>query len=206
MINKSQKTAARQENCQPHIAPTHKTKGKTILVMLGTVMALSACQTNLLGNTASREGIDFRVKRNTEIMAAREWRDCRDGAMVLDSQARKSASAAKYAASARALQKCDAGLQDITVVDEQDRMQANALAVQNHLKSGNVAVAREALDNFKSAFAGQDLYYPDGSSFVSTMEVLVSLKPKHTVGTYSVANVNDAVKAEIRRMNYWKHM
>jgi len=181
-------------------------KGKVVLVMLGAVMALSACTTNLLGQTASREGIDFRVQRNTEIMAARDWRDCRDNAMVLDTQARTTASAAKYAASARALQKCDSGLRDVAVIDEQERMQANALAVQNHLKSGNVSAARDGLDNFKSAFAGQDLYYPDGSSFVSTIEVLVSLKPKHTVGSFSIANVSDTVKAEIRRMNYWKHM
>jgi hypothetical protein len=206
MTNISQNSAVSQENTTPQSHTTYKAKGKTLMVVLGAVIALSACQTNLLGQTASREGIDFRVKRNTEIMAAREWRDCRDAAMVLDTQARTSASAAKYAASARGLQKCDAGLQDITVIDEQDRMQANALAIQNHLKSGDVAAARSALDSFKSAFAGQDLYYPDGSSFVSTVEVLVSLKPKHTVGKFSVANVNDAVKSEVRRMNYWKHM
>jgi hypothetical protein len=202
MTNISQNSAVLQTSCQPQ----NKRKTRAILLVLGAAMALSACQTNLLGQSASREGIDFRVNRNTEIMAARSWRDCRDAAMVLDSQARKSASTAKYAASARALQTCDAGLQNADVIDEQERMQANALAVQNHLKSGNIAVARDALDKFKSAFVGQDLYYPDGSSFVSTMEVLVSLKPKHTVGSYSVANVNDAVKAEIRRMNYWKHM
>ena len=181
-------------------------KSKTLLVVVGAALALSACQTNLMGQGASREGIDFRATRNVEIMAGRAWRDCRDSAMAMDTQARKTASAAKYAASARGLQKCDASLQDIAVVDEQERMQANALAIQNHLKSGNLPAARSALNGFKTAFSGQDLYYPDGSSFVSTMEVLVSLKPKHTVGSYSVANVNDAVKAEIRRMNYWKHM
>jgi hypothetical protein len=202
MTEISQKSAALSTNTRSQI----RTRGKTILVVIGAAIALSACTTNLLGQTASREGIDFRVKRNTEIMAARDWRDCRDTALTLDNQARTSASAAKYAASARALQKCDAGLKDVAVVDEQERMQANALAVQNHLKSGNIPAAREGLESFKTAFAGQDLYYPDGSSFVSTMEVLVGLKSKHTVGAYSVANVSSAVKAEVRRMNYWKHM
>jgi hypothetical protein len=195
---------------RPHHTPSKPLRSgrrsKTVLALLGATMALSACTTNLLSQSASREGIDYRASRNTEIMAAREWRDCRDRAMALDSQARTSASAAKYAASARALQKCEAGLQDVAVIDERDRMQANALAVQNHLKSGDVVAARKALDGFKSAFAGRDLFYPDGSSFVSTMDVLVSLKPKHAVGNWSVANVSDAVKAEIRRINYWKHM
>ena len=83
-------------------------------------------------------------------------------------------------------------------------MRAYALSVQNHLKGGDVAKARENLDRFKSAFEGKDLVYADGSSFTETMEILLGLRDRSDVGEFSIVNVGESLKAELRRVRYWK--
>ncbi len=83
-------------------------------------------------------------------------------------------------------------------------MSTFALGVQNRLKGGDVAGARAGLETFRSAFAGNDLYYPDGTSFTETMELVLGLRDRTAVGAFSMANVNGALKAELRRSRYWK--
>jgi hypothetical protein len=150
-------------------------------------------------------GIGFREARFAEISAMREYRSCRDEALTLDSQARRSGSSAQYLQSAKLIAKCESGLgPDMAGIARQERMRTYALGVQNRLKGGDVAGARSGLEKFRAAFAGNDLYYPDGTSFTETMELVLGLRDSTAVGGFSLANVNGELKAELRRARYWK--
>ena len=171
------------------------------VVLLGV---LGAC--SMTGGTAGPEtGIGFREARFTEIAAMREYRSCRDEALSLDAQARQSGSQAQYLQSAKLLAKCDSALgPEMAGVAVEERMRGYALGVQNRLKGGDVAGARAGLETFRTAYAGHDLYYPDGTSFTETMELVLGLRDRTAAGVFSLANVNGALKAELRRARYWK--
>ena len=172
--------------------------------LIAALFALPACTMNM-GTNGGVEGIGFREARHAEITAMREWRSCRDDALQLDTQARQESSVARYLASARLLDKCEAELgPEAKSLAPEERMRAYALSIQNHLKGGDVGAARQHLETFKTAFAGHDLYLKDGSSFIETMEILLGLKTRSAVGEVSVANVSGDVKAEMRRNHYWQ--
>ena len=65
--------------------------------------------------------------------------------------------------------------------------------------------ASRRLERFKQIYADKDLYYPDGSSFRSTMEVLLGQREERDYGRYSMLNVSTTLKDEMRRLEYWKH-
>jgi hypothetical protein len=172
------------------------------VVLLGV---LGACSMNGVGSGGPDTGIGFREARFTEIAAMREYRSCRDEAVALDTQARKTGSQAQYLQSAKLIAKCDTALgPEMAGVAVEERMRAYALGVQNRLKGGDVAGARAGLETFKSAYGGHDLYYPDGTSFTETMELVLGLRDRTAVGQFSIANVNGDLKAELRRARYWK--
>ncbi len=166
---------------------------------------LGACSMNGSMSGGPDSGIGFREARFAEISAMREYRSCRDEALALDSQARRSGSSAQYLQSAKLIAKCESALgPDMAGIARQERMRTYALAVQNRLKGGDVAGARTGLEKFRAAFAGNDLYYPDGTSFTETMELVLGLRDSTAVGGFSLANVNGELKAELRRARYWK--
>lgn len=152
------------------------------------------------------EGIGFREARFEQISMMREYRACRDEGFDLDRQARNSGSRGKYLTSARVLQKCETEIgPDGGGIAREERMRAYALSVQNYFKGGDVEHARNNFDKFKKTFPGHDLYYPEGSSFTVTMDAILGRKEQWTFGEFSALNVNDDVKSEMRRMNYWKN-
>ncbi|MHA1108349.1 MAG: hypothetical protein ACTSQV_04445 [Alphaproteobacteria bacterium] len=152
------------------------------------------------------EGIGFREARFEQISLMREYRSCRDQGTALDRQARDTGSRGKYIASARILEKCEAEIgADGGGIGRDERMRAYALSIQNYFKGGDVEHARNNFDRFKKSFPRHDLYYPDGSSFTVTMEAILGRKEQWTFGEFSALNVNDNVKSEMRRMNYWKN-
>lgn len=173
------------------------------VALLAGALGLAAC--NVTTSLGQAEGIGFREARFAEFSAMRGYRACRDDALELDKKARSQSSVARYSASARLLEKCEADLgpegKDLA---EDERMRAYALSVQNHFKAGDVARSRTTLEVFKKTFPDRDLTYADGSSFVETMEVLSGLRDRADVGEFAMINVNDKLKAELRRLNYWK--
>lgn len=176
---------------------------RTVGAALAVAAGLSACQT--VGQAPAAEGIGFREARFAEISAMRDYRSCRDDALQLDKKARSEGSVARYAASAKLLEKCEADLgPDGKNLASDERMRAYALAVQNHFKAGDITRARTTLETFKSTFKDRDLNYADGSSFIETMELLTGLRDRADVGEFTMVNVNDKVKAELRRLRYWK--
>ncbi len=165
--------------------------------------SLSAC---FLGTDNAAEGIGFRQARFEEMKMIREFRACRVEGMELDKKALASGSAGTYLASARVLEKCEANLGpgSSDSIDDGERMHSYALSVQNYLKGGDVARARDNFDKFRAAFPHRDLYYADGSSFISTMEALLGRQEPWTFGEFANLNVGDSLKSEMRRMHYWK--
>ena len=71
----------------------------------------------------------------------------------------------------------------------------------------SVVNSQERLGNpkFKNRFAEYDFYYPDGTSFIVTMEALLGQREKWTFGEFSALNINDDLKSEMRRVLYWKN-
>ncbi|MDX1483430.1 MAG: hypothetical protein R3229_03015 [Alphaproteobacteria bacterium] len=171
---------------------------------LALTLTLSAC---FLGtDNDAAEGIGFRQARFEEMKTIREYRACRAEGMELDKKALASGSAGTYLASAQVLEKCETGLGPGTTdsITREERMRAYALSVQNYLKGGDVTRARENFDRFRTAFPDHDLYYADGTSFISTMEALLGRQEPWTFGEFANLNVKDSVKSEMRRMHYWK--
>ena len=173
------------------------------LVLMGA-LTLSACMNAT--STVDTAGIGFRQARLAEVTAVREWRDCRDEAVALDTKARESGSAARYLASARMLESCEAELGPNAAKGvAEERMRAYALSVQNHLKGGDVNRARENLSQMKRAFPGKDLRYPGGASFIASMELLLGMRDRTDVSAFALVNATDAAKSELRRARYWKY-
>ena len=169
---------------------------------VAAVLLLSACA---MGAPEPFEGIGFREQRSLALEAMRDYRNCRDDALDMDAQARKSGDAGRYIASARLLEKCESRLsQEASEVGRDERVRSYALSIQNYLKGGNVESARANLEKFKKAFSGTALYYSDGSSFIETMEVLLGQKDVRNYGRLAMLNVNALLKDEIRRSRHWK--
>lgn len=173
------------------------------LAAAGIAAALAACAPNMGG--APDAGVGYRQARFEEIAHMRDYRACRDEAMEFDRQARDGAASARYLASARLIERCEAELgPEAAHLAPEERMRAYALTVQNYMKGGDIAKARANLLTFKTTFPGSDLYYGDGSSFVDTMELLLGLRDRDTVGQFPTVNANATLKAELRRARYWK--
>ena len=172
-----------------------------LAVITSLSILVSACmaQTN-----QAYEGIGYREARFTEISAMRDYRNCRDQALELDSQARKEGTPSRYLASARLIDTCESELGSTAKkIGEEERIRAYALSVQNYFKGGNIVKARQNLEKLRSGFPGKDLYFADGSSFIETMEVILGLKSSASLYNLALANVNEDLKTEFKRFNYW---
>ncbi len=172
------------------------------LVALLAAVGLSACVAQM-PKTAKRL-TTVEPARKVQIVAMRQYRQCRDDAIALDGQARREASPARYLASARLLETCEAELGPAaTQVAREERMRAYGLGIQNYLRGGDLARAGANLQRLKQKFPDADLYYPDGSSFIETMELLLNRDRREAVGEFALANVNGDLKTELRRVRYW---
>lgn len=176
-------------------------KATGLALIIGT-LGLSACVTQ---PPSFGGGIDFRETRYNEINAMRDYRQCREHALELDEQAQQSHDSAKFIASAKMIETCEARLgPEVAGLDRDERMRTYALSIQNYLKGGDIDQARTNLEKFNQTFDGQDLFYADGSSFSHTMEVLLGVRGAGSIGRFSNANVNQDLKSELRRVRYWE--
>jgi hypothetical protein len=166
-------------------------------------MILSGCNFQL--QESLNEGIGYREARFAQISSMRTFRQCHGEALDLDSKARKMGAPAKYLASASLLEKCESELgPDASSVAENERMRSYALSAQNYLRGGNLAKSRQILEKFKPQFSGKDLYFADGSSFIESMEVLLSMRDRKSNYELEVLNIGEALKDELKRVNYWE--
>lgn len=185
-----------------HTKTARRHVSRFAVLAVGGVL-LSACQT--VGGMNNKDGgIGYRQTRFEEISAMRDYRQCRDDALLVDTSARKAGDTGKYLASARLLERCESELgPEAAEVAEDERMRAYAIAALNHFKGGDVAQARQTVSTFRQSFPGKDLYLSDGSSFIDSMKLLLQDKTadKYRLGS---GNASRDLKDEIRRVRYWK--
>ena len=131
----------------------YKFNTKTLLrCVIPAAAGLILSSSNMHANQAFNDGIGYREARFAEISAMREYRQCRDDALNLDTQARKEGSSARYLSSARLIEKCEAEVAaSAAKAGENERMRAYALGIQNYFKGGDIAKAQKILkiSNFK---------------------------------------------------------
>ena len=136
--------------------------------------------------------------------AAQAFHQCRDEALALDERARSSATAALYREASERAAKCETELgRNSAAVPLQERMSLAAIALLDAVKGGDGAGAQEQLRRFKTRFAGQDLALADGSSFLDTIELIVS-GPEGEIGRrHAQRSVSLGVRRELLRARYW---
>jgi hypothetical protein len=156
--------------------------------------------------TGGAEGIGFRQARFEEISAMRQYRDCVDDAYAVAEDAARNQQAAGYRTSANIIEKCEADLgPEARNLAQEERMQAYAVGILNHIKAGDIQKARVNLDIFKSTFAGFDLYLANGASFVDTASILTGTSTEATGTTMALLNLPPDLRAEMQRARFWKH-
>lgn len=136
--------------------------------------------------------------------AAQAFHQCRDEALALDERARSAAAAALYREASERAAKCEIELgRNTAAVPLQERMSLAAIALLDAVKGGDGAAAQDQLRRFKARFAGQDLALADGSSFLDTIELIVS-GPEGDIGRrHAQRSVSPAVRRELLRARYW---
>jgi len=186
---------------QPDLKHINRRRMAKVL-SLGLIFALGACS---VSNKRPYESVDFHNDRGQEMAAKSTFYQCRDEALALDKSARTSASPAQYILSARTSDRCLSEIDShYKAIPEIELMQLHGLSIQNYFIAGDVSRARTQLTSFQQVYTGKDLYYPDNSSFLDSMSLLLSEEPVSAAGRHSLLNAKKSVKSEIRRMEYWK--
>lgn len=180
------------------------TAGARIAALIVGGVILAACQTTSPVDVA--QTAEFRMDRYEEMQRIQGFEQCSQEGLTLDTEARSRASTGAFLNSARVLERC---IDDVSLsadaVPEYQRMRIHALAIVNYFKGGDVEAARRGLDRFKSSYPDQDLYFGDSSSFVETADVLLGRTEEFRLGQFAALNVDETLKREVRRMNYWKN-
>ncbi len=179
-------------------------KRTATIALIFAALAITGCATE--EELPDFGSIDFRETRYQDVATLNGFRDCRDQAVALDGLARASSDVGRYLSSAELLERCERDLgPDAEMVPDDERMRAQGLSIQNYIKGGDTDSARRQLVSFKQNFPDKDLYYADGASFRTTMEVLLGQHESRDFGPYSMLNVSTVLKDEMRRVEYWKH-
>ena len=61
------------------------------------------------------------------------------------------------------------------------------------------------LEKFQKAFSGNDLYLPNGASFIDSITLLTTKRDDASAPEMAMMNVSSALRAEIQRMRFWKN-
>jgi len=146
------------------------------------------------------------MDRFNDLAIMRDFRACKEEGFALDKQAQTSGTRGAYLTSANVLAGCEAKIGPGQAgIGIEERMLAYGISIQNYIKGGDRVSAREKLKNFNTKFSGRDFYYPDGTSYVRTMETILGTKDDISYGEFSALNVNRKLKSEMRRLRYWKN-
>ena len=165
---------------------------------------LAACSTTQPPNLADTAA--FRIDRFEEMQRVQNFDICAQEGLTLDAEARSRASSGAFLNSARVLSRCveEVGPSADTVPQEK-LMRVHGLATLNYFKGGDVEAARRSFDHFKTAYPNRDLYLQGNVSFIETGNVLLGRVGDFRFGQFAVLNVNENLKREVRRVNYWKN-
>lgn len=166
-------------------------------------LMLGAC--NTIATPSPVDTAAFRLDRYEEMQRVTSFESCTQEGLALDAEARQRASTGAFLNSARVLEGCVSDVSpSAAAVPEEERMRIHALSTVNYLKGGDIAAARRSLDGFKRDHPDRDLYFGNRTSFVETTEILLGRVGEYRLGQFAALNVDNDVKREVRRVNYWK--
>ena len=177
------------------------------IIIFALSVSLTSCnmaetmQLSKSKNTA----IENRIESINQAKLTRDYQKCIDDGRKLDILAFQDSTNSKslYHKSAKILTKCHSIIiNNKHFVTQENEMKNFALGIQNFVKSGNLIKAKENLKIFKNTF-DKDLMYPDGSSFISNMELLVNYKDQKGELYLAMTNANKKLKNELKRSWYW---
>jgi hypothetical protein len=178
-----------------------KSKLKFVFAVLAVPAALSACQPITMSGSAA--AVDYRYERFADIQVKANYDACRKTAFALDKAA--GADASRFLASANKFESCELMLGDSgSIIDQEMRLKAIAMGVQNFIKGGDLAKARTMLEQFEQVADGTDLLYSDSTSFFASMHVLLNAPHNKNALQLASQNARSEIKDEIRRAWYWQ--
>ena len=178
-----------------------KPKLKFVFAVLAVPAALSACQPITMSGSAA--AVDYRYERFADIQVKANYDACRKTAFALDKAA--GADASRFLASANKFESCELMLGDSgSIIDQEMRLKAIAMGVQNFIKGGDLAKARTMLEQFEQVADGTDLLYSDSTSFFASMHVLLNAPHNKNALQLASQNARSEIKDEIRRAWYWQ--
>ena len=178
---------------------------------LATRLGLTAVAALLLAACSATQGPEptnsaaFRLDRFEEMQRVQQFDECAQEGLTLDTEARSRASSGAFLNSARVLSRClDDVAQSAEAVPQAKRMRVHALATLNYFKGGDVETARRSFDRFKADYPDRDLCLRNNVSFIESVNVLLGRTEQFRLGQFAVLNVDDDLKREVRRIDYWK--
>lgn len=178
-----------------------KSKIKFAITALLVPATLSACQPTTLSGSAA--AVDYRYDRFADMQIKVDYNNCRKTAFSLDKEAGVDPS--RFIASAKKFENCELMIGDSgNLIDRDMRLKNIAMGVQNYIKGGDLAKARTMLEQFEKIAAGDDLLYPDSTSFVASMHVLLNANSDKNALRLASRNAKPKIKDEIRRAWYWQ--
>ena len=176
-------------------------KIRAAFATLAIPLAVSACQPTTMSGSAS--AVEYRYERFADIQVKVNYDECRKVAFAIDKDA--GADASRFLASAEKFESCELMLGDASnIIDQDMRLKAIAMGVQNYLKGGDLAKARTMLEHFEQVADGADLLYPDSTSFLASMHVLLNAPRNKNALQLASQNAKGEIKDEIRRAWYWQ--
>ncbi len=162
---------------------------------------LSACQP--ITTSGSSAAVDYRYERFTDMQIKADYNNCRKTGFALDKEAGVDPS--RFIASADKFENCELMISNSqSLIDREMRLKTIAMSVQNYIKGGDLAKARAMLEQFEQVAAGQDLLYPDSTSFVSSMRVLLNASSNKNSFRLASHNAKTKIKSELSRAWHWQ--
>lgn len=176
-------------------------KIRVVFATLAIPLAVSACQPTTMSGSAA--AVEYRYERFSNIQVKANYDECRKTAFAIDKDA--GADASRFLASAEKFESCELMLGDAgSIIDRDMRLKAIAMGVQNFIKGGDLVKARTMLEQFEQVADGADLLYPDSTSFLASMHVLLNAPRNKNALQLASQNAKGEIKDEIRRAWYWQ--
>ena len=176
-----------------------------ITVALGISLASCNMAERLQLSKNKNTAIENRITSINQASLTRNYQKCVEDGKKIDHLASQDMVNSKslFYKSANILTKCEEMIGNNNhFVSEENRMKNFALSIQNFLKSGNINQARLKLKTFKNKF-NKGLMYPDGSDFISNIEILVNYQDPKKELNLAMVNANKKIKNELKRAWHW---
>lgn len=186
--------------------------GYNILLVISTVMLLSACMSSpkaTIESTALEpsnnnviiDGANAYSKSTDHINVFTRCKNTADG-MALS--AAKSKSQAQYLNAAKVYRTCSTNHQ----LSSQDSsktsltMRLYVLSTMNFIKGGDLNSAKNMVERFKQRFPQQDFYFANYTSFLDTAEALLHSE-NTSAQLLATLNISAGLRQELLRKDYW---